>query len=63
MSAIEVPASKNQDVIIFNPIATLNESNLCFLLIYRETGPRKWTPVYKSEIKRPEGGAFRWNQV
>ena len=48
---------------MFNPIASLNETSLCFFLVYRETGPGKWTPIYKSEIKRPEGGAFRWNQV
>jgi len=63
MSAVELPASKNPEVIIFDPIATLPETSLCFFLIFREITRGKWTPVYKSEIKRPESGAFRWNQV
>ena len=58
-----MPASANTEIVIFNPIATLPESNVCFFLVYRETGNQQWTPIYKSEIKRPEGGAFRWNQV
>ena len=57
-----MPATANSEIVIFNPVATLPESGLCFFLIYREMGPDKWTPVYKSEIKRPEGGAFKWNQ-
>ena len=48
---------------MFNPVATLPESNLCFFIIYRNLAPGKYTPIYKSEIKRPEGGAFKWNQV
>ena len=32
-------------------------------MIYRQIAPGKFTPVYKSEIKRPESGAFKWNQV
>ena len=63
LQATEVPASANTEIVIFNPIATLPESNVCFFLVYRETGNQQWTPIYKSEIKRPEGGAFRWNQV
>ena len=63
LSATELPATANSEVVIFNPVATLPESSLCFFLVYREAGPGKWTPVYKSEIKRPEGGAFKWNQV
>ena len=58
-----MPAAANTEIVIFNPIATLPESNVCFFLVYRETGNQQWTPIYKSEIKRPEGGAFRWNQV
>mmetsp|Transcript_16298 Transcript_16298/g.20650 ORF Transcript_16298/g.20650 Transcript_16298/m.20650 type:complete len:82 (+) Transcript_16298:487-732(+) len=61
MQATEVPATANSEVICFNPVATLPESSLCFFLVFRETGNNQWTPVYKSEIKRPEGGSFRWN--
>ena len=50
-------------MIIFNPVATLNDSNLCFFIIYRNIAPGKYTPIYKSEIKRPDGGRFKWNQV
>jgi len=63
ITATELPASANSEVIIFNPVATLPETSLCFFLVYREMGPSRWAPCYKSEIKRPEGGAFKWNQV
>jgi len=62
LAATELPATVNAEFAIFNPVATLPESNLCFFLVFREITPGKWTPVYKSEIKRPEGGAFKWNQ-
>jgi len=62
VSAEEVEATANSEIIIFNPIGTLSgESNLCFFIIYRNMAPGKFTPIYKSEIKRPEQGAFRWN--
>lgn len=48
---------------LFNAEATLPESGVCFFIIYRNLAPGKYTPIYKSEIKRPEGGHFKWNQV
>lgn len=63
LSAEEIAATANTEIIIFNPHASLPESGLCFFIIYRNIAPGKYTPVYKSEIKRPEGGAFKWNQV
>jgi len=63
ISAEEVAATANSEIVIFNPVAGLPESGLCFFIIYRNLAPGKYTPVYKSEIKRPEQGAFKWNQV
>jgi len=49
-------------MVIFNPeIRGLNSSNLCFFIIYRFISPGKFTPIYKSEIKKPVSGAFTWN--
>ena len=56
-------ATSNTEIVIANPVATLSESGLCFFIIYRNIAPGKFTPIYKSEIKRPEGGAFKWNQL
>ncbi len=61
ISAEEVEATANAEMIIFNPVATLPESGLCFFIIYRNIAPGKYNPIYKSEIKRPEGGAFKFN--
>ena len=63
ISAEEQAATANTEIVMFNPVATLPDSNLCFFIIYRNLAPGKYTPTYKSEIKRPEGGAFKWNQV
>lgn len=58
ISAEEQSATANTEIVLFKPVATLPESSLCFFIIYRNIAPGKYTPVYKSEIKRPEGGAF-----
>lgn len=50
-------------MVLFNPVAKLPESGLCFFIIYRNIALGKYTPIYKSEIKRPESDNFRWNQV
>ena len=64
ISAEEMAATANTEICIFNPIAAgMQESGLCFFIILRNIAPSQWTPVYKSEIKRLENGAFRWNQV
>ena len=63
ISAEEVTATANTEIVIFDPVGTLSDSGLCFFIIYRNIAPGKYTPIYKSEIKRPEGGAFKWNQV
>jgi len=63
ISAEEVNATANGEIVIFNPVGTLKDTGLCFFIIYRNIAPGKYTPIYKSEIKRPEGGAFKWNQV
>ena len=34
-----------------------------FFIIYKQINQQTYKPIYKSEIKRPEGGAFKWNQV
>ena len=63
LAAEEIAATANTEIAIFDPQASLPESSLCFFILYRNIAPGKYTPVYKSEIKRPEGGAFKWNQV
>ena len=63
ISAEEQAATANTEIIMFNPVATLPESSLCFFIIYRNLALGKYTPIYKSEIKRPEGGSFKFNQV
>ena len=63
IAAEEQVATANSEIVIFNPIGTLNENGLCFFIIYRNITLGRYTPIYKSEIKRPEGGLFRWNQV
>lgn len=63
ISAEEMVATANAEIVIFNPVGTLSESGLSFFIIYRNIASGKYTPIYKSEIKRPEGGAFKWNQV
>ena len=54
-------ATANSEIVMFNPVATLPDSGLCFFIVYRNLSPGQFTPVYKSEIKRPEGGSFKWN--
>lgn len=63
ITAEEVEATANSEIVCFNPVATLSENSLSFFILYRNLAPGKFTPIYKSEIKRPESGAFRWNQV
>lgn len=51
-------------MVLFSPTATLSsETGLCFFILYRNITLGKYTPIYKSEIKRPEMGSFRWNLV
>lgn len=64
IQAEEISANSNAEMVIFNPEARgINSSSLCFFIIYRFIAPGKYTPIYKSEIKKPVGGAFNWNQV
>ena len=56
IAAEQMEATSNSEFIIFNPVAELSDSSLCFFIIYRLLSPGKYTPVYKSEIKRPERG-------
>jgi hypothetical protein len=52
-------------MIIFTPQAKINgASGLNFFIMYKNMGPGKWIPVYKSEIKKSLGADnFIWNQV
>lgn len=60
--AEEVSATSNSEIVIFNPeMRQLNSSGLCFFIIYRFIAPGKFTPIYKSEIKRQVGGVYVWN--
>lgn len=59
--AEEITVTANNELVIFAPQARINESGLAFFLIYREHGPGKFIPVYKSEVKKPEGGLHKWN--
>jgi len=59
--AEEQVATANTEIVIFNPVAALRESGVCFFIVYRNISLGKYTPIYKSEVKRPEGGFFKWN--
>ena len=64
IAADEVTANANGEMVCFNPeIKNLNSSSLCFFILYRFLAPGKYTPIYKSEIKKPVSGAYTWNQV
>ena len=63
VSGEEQKATDNGEIVIFNPVAQLNEDALCFFIIYRNIALGRNTPIYKSEIKRPQSGAYTWNQV
>lgn len=64
LQAEEISATANGEMVIFNPVIRgLSSSSLCFFIIYRFISPGKFTPIYKSEIKKPVGGAYSWNQV
>jgi hypothetical protein len=54
VTAEEVSATANAEMVIFSPqVKELGSSSLCFFILYRNISPGKWTPVYKSEIKKP----------
>lgn len=36
-------------------------SGMHFFIIFKQLTPTNWKPVYKSEIKPFENGAFEWN--
>ena len=64
IQADEVTANANGEMVCFNPeIRGLSSSSVCFFILYRFLAPGKYTPIYKSEIKKPVGGAYCWNQV
>lgn len=65
LSAEEVQVNANAEMVLFNPIGKMpaEDGKLCFFILYRNIALGKYQPIYKSEIKRPESGAFRWNQV
>ena len=53
----EVQGQQNTEMVIFTPTAKLQgASGLNFFIIYKNLGPGKWIPVYKSEIKKSLGG-------
>lgn len=59
--AEKMEATANTEIAIFNPSATLSETGPCFFIIYSNLAPGKYSPVYKSEIKRPTSGVCAWN--
>ena len=62
ISGEEIDSKGNSELVLCNPTAKLPENGLCFFIIYRNIALGKYTPIYKSEIKRPEeGGHFKWN--
>jgi len=64
ITAEEVSAQANAEMVIFDPIIKgLSSSSLCFFILYRNISPGKFVPIYKSEIKKPVSGSFAWNQV
>ena len=64
VTAEEKAASQNTQIIMFNPVGQLkNNGGLCFFIIYRQISLGKFTPVFKSEVKRAQNGVFNYNQV
>ena len=63
--AEEVNEDSNREVVIFSPDAQLKEhSGLYFFIIYKEVSAKKFTPIYKSEVKKPNDRHHMfWNQV
>ena len=63
IAAEEIEASANVEMVKFNPRANLADDNLCFFIMYRQITLGKYTPIYKSEIKRkqPANREFQWN--
>ena len=54
----------NDQELIMRPRATLGQtSGMCFFLVMKQMGAANWKPVYKSEIKSYQNGAFEWNMV
>ena len=54
----------NEQELIMRPRATLGQtSGMCFFLVMKQMGAANWKPVYKSEIKSYQNGAFEWNMV
>lgn len=52
----------NVQELIMKPMATLGTtSGMCFFLVMKQIGATNWKPVYKSEIKPYQNGAFHWN--
>ena len=64
ITAEEISDNHNSEIVMFTPSAQLSESSgLYFFIIYKELAPQKYTPVYKSETKKPTEGMMKWNQV
>lgn len=59
----EKKAGKAQELVM-KPRATLGTtSGMCFFLVLKQIGATSWKPVYKSEIKPYQSGAYHWNIV
>lgn len=53
ITAEEKAATQNTRIVMFNPVATLKDNGgLNFFIIYRQVTLGKYTPIFKSEVKR-----------
>lgn len=60
----EEKKSGNASELIMRPKATLGTTSaMCFFLVMKQIGATNWKPVYKSEIKPYQNGAYDWNIV
>ena len=63
ITAEEMTATSNSEIVLFTPQAQLKDQNLNFFIIYTQISLGKFTPVYKSEVRRSQGGKHSFNQV
>lgn len=50
-------------MLTFNPHAQFKSpSGPYFFIVYKSRGQNQWTPLYKSEVRKPRGNVVSWSQ-
>jgi hypothetical protein len=59
--AEDVKDNANSEMLTFNPHAQMKSpSGPYFFIVYKSRGQNQWTPLYKSEVKKPRGNVVSW---